>query len=128
MQEFHSSSLELASFVVSVYVLGFAAGPLVFAPLSEIYGRVPIYHLCNVGFMAFLVGCALAPSLDTLIVFRVFSGVFGSCVITNGGGSIADMVRQEHRAAAMSGFSMGPLLGPIIGPVAGGFVSTPINT
>ncbi|KAK3361934.1 major facilitator superfamily domain-containing protein [Lasiosphaeria ovina] len=123
MHEFQSDNLELASFVVSVYVLGFAAGPLVIAPLSEIYGRLVVYHACNIGFVAFLVGCALAPTLNALIVFRFFSGVFGSCPLSNGGGTIADMIVQEKRAMAMSAFSIGPLLGPIIGPVAGGFLA-----
>lgn len=121
--EFHSTSLEIAAFVVSVYVLGFAAGPMLFAPLSEIYGRVILYHLANIGFVAFQVGCALAPSLNALIVFRFFAGVFGSVPITNGGGTIADMIAQEKRGGAMAVFSIGPLLGPIIGPVAGGFLS-----
>ncbi|KAI0882357.1 bicyclomycin resistance protein [Annulohypoxylon maeteangense] len=121
--EFHSTSLEIAAFVVSVYVLGFAAGPMLFAPLSEIYGRVILYHIANVGFVAFQIGCALAPTLNALIVFRFFAGVFGSVSITNGGGTIADMIVQEKRGGAMAVFSIGPLLGPIIGPVAGGFLS-----
>ncbi|KAI1479278.1 bicyclomycin resistance protein [Daldinia eschscholtzii] len=121
--EFHSTSLEIAAFVVSVYVLGFAAGPMLFAPLSEIYGRVILYHIGNLGFVAFQVGCALSPTLNALIVFRFFAGVFGSVAITNGGGTIADMITQEKRGGAMAVFSIGPLLGPIIGPVAGGFLS-----
>ncbi|KAK9413641.1 putative Bicyclomycin resistance protein [Seiridium unicorne] len=123
MEEFQSDSLELAAFVVSVYILGFAFGPLIIAPMSEIYGRVIMYHVCNVCFIAFLVACGLAPSLNSLIVFRFFSGVFGACPVTNGGGSIADMVPQERRAAAMAGYTIGPLLGPIIGPIAGGFLA-----
>lgn len=123
MREFGSSDLSIASFVVSVYILGFAFGPLVLAPLSEIYGRVPVYHGCNVGFIAFVIGCALAPSMDVMIAFRFLSGLFGSCVVTNGGGSLADMFPQERRAAAMSAFTVGPLFGPIVGPVVGGFVS-----
>jgi multidrug resistance protein len=123
MKEFKSDNLELASFVVSVYVLGFAFGPLVIAPLSEIYGRTIVYHVCNLGFTAFLVACALAPSLNSLIAFRFLSGAFGSCPLTNGGGTIADMIVQEKRAGAMAAFSIGPLLGPIIGPVAGGFLA-----
>lgn len=51
MIEFKSDSSELASFCVSVYVLGFAAGPMIFAPLSELYGRLIVYHGCNVGFI-----------------------------------------------------------------------------
>lgn len=123
MREFNSDSEELAAFVVSVYVLGFAAGPLLFAPLSEIYGRTIVYHICNIGFIGFMLGCALAPTLNTLIVFRFLSGVFGACPITNGGGSIADMIPQQRRGAAMAIFSIGPLLGPIIGPVAGSFLA-----
>ncbi|KAI1078987.1 bicyclomycin resistance protein [Whalleya microplaca] len=123
MTEFKSSSLEIAAFVVSVYVLGFAAGPMLFAPLSEIYGRVIIYHICNVGFVAFSVACALAPSLNSLIGFRFLAGLFGAAPIANGGGTIADMVVQEHRGAAMAVFSIGPLLGPIVGPIAGGFLT-----
>ncbi|ATY58344.1 Major facilitator superfamily general substrate transporter [Cordyceps militaris] len=127
MREFKSSSAELAAFCVSVYILGFAAGPMIFAPLSELYGRTRVYHIANVGFIAFIIGCALAPSLNALIVFRFLSGVFGSCPITNGGGSISDMIIQQKRGAAMAGFSVGPLLGPIIGPVIGGVVAAKLS-
>ncbi|KAI0020712.1 bicyclomycin resistance protein [Xylariomycetidae sp. FL0641] len=123
MDEFHSNSLEISTFVVSVYVLGYAAGPVVIAPLSEIYGRVIVYHICAVGFVAFLAACALAPSLDSLIAFRFLCGVFGSAPITNGGGTIADMVTQEHRGTVIAIYSIGPLFGPIIGPIVGGVLT-----
>lgn len=120
MEDFQVTNQELASFVVSVYVLGFAFGPMLIAPLSEMYGRVPVYHVCNICFVAFSIACAKAPSFGALIAFRFFAGTFGSCPLTNGGGSIADMINQEKRAAAMSAFSIGPLIGPVLGPVAGG--------
>lgn len=101
-----------------------AFGPLIWAPLSEIYGRVPVYHITNTGFLAFTVGCALAPSLPSLIVFRFFAGFFGSCITANGGASFADMVPLERRAAYMSFFIMGPILGPVAGPIGGGFLAT----
>lgn len=97
---------------------------MVFAPLSEIYGRLPVYHACNLGFVAFHVACALAPSLDSLIAFRFLAGFFGSCPTTNGGASIADMVPPERRGGFMAAFAVGPILGPVVGPVAGGFLST----
>lgn len=77
--------------------------------------------------IGFLIGCALAPTLNALIVFRFLSGVFGSCPVTNGGGSISDMITQQKRGAAMAGFSIGPLLGPIIGPVIGGIVADKLS-
>lgn len=77
----------------------------------------------NIYAKAFNIGCALAPSFNSLMAFRLMAGLFGSVPMTNGGGTIADMIRQEKRGVAMSAFAIGPLLGPIIGPVAGGYLS-----
>lgn len=84
MAEFRSSNELLADFVVSVYVLGFAVGPLVLAPASELYGRAVIYHVCNVGFIVLSVACALSTNLGMLIAFRFFQGCFGVAPVTNG--------------------------------------------
>lgn len=84
MAEFNSSNALLADFVVSVYVLGFAIGPLVLAPASEMYGRAIIYHICNIGFIVFSVACAVSTNLGMLIAFRFFQGCFGSAPVTNG--------------------------------------------
>ena len=121
--EFKSANIQLASFVVSVYILGYAFGPFLIAPLSELYGRLVVYHTCNVGFVVFTIACAVSSNLNMLIGFRFLEGCFGSAPLTLGGGSIADMIIQEKRGAMMSLWAMGPLLGPVVGPVAGGFLS-----
>ncbi len=84
MAEFNSTNTLLAGFVVSVYVLGFAIGPLILAPASELYGRAVIYHICNIGFVIFTVACAVSTDLGMLITFRFFQGCFGSAPVTNG--------------------------------------------
>ena len=103
----HLPSESLATFVVSVYILGFALGPLVLAPLSEMYGRVHIYNVCNVLFVIFTVACALSTNMNMLIGFRFLAGATGIAPITNGGGSIADIKRAEQRGAAMSIWAIG---------------------
>ncbi|KAF9889736.1 hypothetical protein FE257_007042 [Aspergillus nanangensis] len=123
MDEFHSSSTLLAGFVVSVYVLGFAIGPLILAPASELLGRAIIYHVCNVCFTVFSVACAVSTNLGMLIAFRFFQGCFGSAPVTNGGGTIADLIVQEKRGGVIAIYALGPLLGPVIGPVAGGYLT-----
>lgn len=123
MSEFDSTNIELASFVVSIYVLGYAFGPLIIAPLSELYGRLVIYHTCNVLFVIFTIACALATNLNMLIGFRFLEGTFGSAPLTIGGGTIADMIVQQKRGAVMSVWAMGPLMGPVIGPVIGGYLT-----
>ena len=122
MREFHSTDSTLASFIVSIYVLGYAIGPLFIAPMSEIYGRIPLYHICNILFVIFNMACALAPNLGSLLVFRLLAGIAGSCPITIFAGSIADVFIQEQRGGAMAICALGPILGPVIGPVIGGFL------
>ncbi|KAK8243820.1 major facilitator superfamily domain-containing protein [Phyllosticta capitalensis] len=122
LKAFGTQDKMIATFVVSVYVLGFAFGPLLFAPLSEMYGRVPVYHLCNVGFLIFLIACAVADSMAMLVGFRFLAGMFGAAVLTLGAGTISDLMPPEQRGGAMALWAMGPLLGPIIGPIAGGFL------
>jgi len=123
MSEFHSTNTQLASFVVSVYVLGYAFGPLIIAPFSELYGRLIVYHVCNVMFVVFTIACAVSSNLNMLIGFRFLEGTFGSCPLTIGGGTIADIIPQEKRGGFMAIWALGPLLGPVIGPVIGGYLS-----
>lgn len=122
MREFKSTNENLATFVVSVYVLGFAFGPLIAAPMSEIYGRAICYNIANVLFIIFTVGTALSQNMGMLIGFRFLMGLAGSCPITNGSGTVSDMFPVEQRGRAMALWAMGPLLGPCIGPVAGGYI------
>lgn len=123
MAEFNSTSEILSGFVVSVYVLGFAVGPLIIAPLSEMYGRLPLYHTCNVLFIIFNVACARSTSLGMLIAFRFLAGCVGASPLTLGGGTIADLIPREQRGTAMAIWVAGPCIGPVVGPLSGGFLS-----
>lgn len=123
MVEFGSTNTMLGTFVVSVYILGFAIGPLVLSPASELYGRNILYNTTNILYCLSTVGCALAPNLNFLIGFRFLAGCFGSAPMTIGGGTITDVTRPEQRGAAMAVFTAGPLLGPVIGPIIGGFLT-----
>lgn len=108
---------------MSVYLIGFCAGPLLVAPLSELYGRLYISHVSNVLFLIFAVACALSTDLNMLIVFRLFLGLSGCTPLTVGGGTIADTIPQDKRGMALSIWALGPLMGPALGPIIGGFLS-----
>lgn len=120
-------NLTLASMPVSIFLLGYAVGPLFLSPLSEIYGRNIILTSANCFFCAWLIGCALAPSIDSLIFFRFMSGVGGSACQTIGGAVISDVFVVSERGGAITIWMMGPMLGPTIGPVIGGFMSQTIG-
>ena len=78
MAEFHSTDSTTSTFILSIYVLGFAFGPLLVAPLSEIYGRAPLYNIGNLLFTIFTVGAALSNSIGMLMAFRFLMGLAGA--------------------------------------------------
>ena len=124
MKTFNSNNDMLAGFMVSIYVLGFAFGPLIIAPLSEMYGRLPLYHSCNLMFIIFTIAAAVASNMTSFIVFRFLMGCFGGAPMVLGGGTIADLIHREQRGTAMAAWMMGPTVGPCIGPVIGGFLTS----
>lgn len=122
MREFHDDSSITATFLLSIYVLGFAFGPLLVAPISEVYGRRQLYTYGTILFTGFSVGAALSKNMGSLLAFRFLMGLVGVVPLTIGSGSIADMMPSEKRGRAVSIWALGPLLGPCIGPVAGGYL------
>jgi len=105
LEDFGSTNRTIGSFIVSIYILGYALGPLVVAPMSEIYGRLPVYHVNSMLFCLWNLCSALAPNIGSLLAFRLLAGLAGSCPVTIGNGSIADCVRKEKRGTVMAMFS-----------------------
>ncbi|KAH7130743.1 major facilitator superfamily domain-containing protein [Dendryphion nanum] len=115
-------SQEVVTLGLSLFVLGFALGPLLWAPFSELYGRQIVYFGTFCAFMAFNAGAAGSQNIYTLIILRFFGGSFGSSPLTNAGGVVADLFSAKERGLAMSVFSLAPFMGPVLGPIVGGFL------
>ncbi|XRM45271.1 hypothetical protein ABZX51_008371 [Aspergillus tubingensis] len=113
MRSLGSDNAELESFVVSIYVIGFALGPLITAPMSEIYGRSIVYHLSNVLFLGATIGCALSTNVGMFLAFRLISGCAGVTPLALGGGSIGDLMAPEKMGTAMAIWGLGSLVAPV---------------
>ena len=103
ISEFNASE-EVVVLGISLFVLGFAVGPLIWAPMSEVYGRQLLFFISFAGFTAFNAGAAASQNVQTLIILRFFAGAFGSSPLTNAGGVIADMFPAAQRGLALSVF------------------------
>lgn len=81
-------SEEVATLGVSLFVLGFAVGPLIWAPLSELYGRQVVFLVSYLGLAVFCAGATGSKNIWTLVILRFFAASFGSSPFTNAGKSI----------------------------------------
>lgn len=101
---------------ISLFVEGLGCGPLLLGPLSEFYGRNPVYRVSYTIFWIFSWPVAFAPNIgermslfDTrrristattavFLVFRFLSGFAGSAFLSVAGGSVSDLFTNEKVA------------------------------
>jgi len=107
----------------STYLVGCAFGPLIFAPLSELWGRNPLYYGSFLMFCLANLGCALSPNIAAFLCFRLIAGLFGLSAVANCGGSITDLWPQSHRSVPFALFTAASFCGPVLGPIVGGFLT-----
>lgn len=108
---------------ITLFVLGFGVGPLLFAPLSEMIGRKTVYSISIFFYFIFTLPSCLATNIATMLAGRMIAGIASSAPMTNVGGSIADVWAVEDRGIPMSIFSMTLFMGPCLGPLFGGWIA-----
>ncbi|KAG6816236.1 hypothetical protein H0H87_007563, partial [Tephrocybe sp. NHM501043] len=108
---------------LSIFVLAYALGPLIWGPLSELYGRLVILLISNIWFLVFNTLCGVAKTPTQMLLFRFLAGFGGAAPQSLGGGVVGDLWSPEERGMAMSVYSLAPLVGPSTGPLVGGWIA-----
>ncbi|KAE8343868.1 hypothetical protein BDV24DRAFT_172508 [Aspergillus arachidicola] len=89
---------------ITTYLIGYILGPMVFAPLSETYGRRPVMIWTFLGYTIFSLACAVGPKFAAIVIFKLFSGIFASSPTAVVGGLYADIFSDpKTRGRSMAG-------------------------
>ncbi|KAI8936523.1 hypothetical protein NX059_006927 [Plenodomus lindquistii] len=121
MQNFNVGSV-VAILGTSFYVLGFATGPILWAPFSELKGRRLPLVISSFGLSIFHLAVATGKDLQTVLISRFFSGFFGACPLTCVAAVFSDMFDNRTRGMAITVFSMTVFTSPLLAPFIGGFI------
>lgn len=78
-------------------------------------------------YVIFIIPCAVAQNIETLLICRFFCGLFASAPLTLAGGTISDIWDNEERGFAIALFAAAPYGGPVLGPIVGGFVGETVG-
>ena len=110
MADFGTSSNSLASFTISIYLIGYCFGPLLISPASELYGRVAVLYPSFIVYLVTLVVCGSSTNIATFIIFRAVMGFAGITFLICGRAVIADIIPPQRRGLALSLMTSGPTL------------------
>ncbi|KAL2021717.1 hypothetical protein VTK56DRAFT_6660 [Thermocarpiscus australiensis] len=108
--------------LVTIWELGEAAGPLLIAPLSEMYGRYPVMNAANLLFVAATVLAAASASVPQFVAARMLTGMAVAGNVLNPA-VVGDMFASEQRGSALSLIFLAPLTGGAIAPLVGSAVA-----
>jgi DHA1 family bicyclomycin/chloramphenicol resistance-like MFS transporter len=104
---------------LSLFLLGFATGPLLLGPLSDRFGRRPILLTGLVIFVLAGLGCALATDLRMLLGFRLLQGIGAGAGATLPFAIVRDLFDGVQARMRMSAVTLVLGVGPIIAPLLG---------
>ncbi|USP79172.1 MFS general substrate transporter [Curvularia clavata] len=122
MSKFNISQ-QVVSLSLSMYVLAYGVGPLLWSPLSEIasLGRGPLYIVTFAIFVILLVPTALVDNVPGLIVLRFLIGFFGSPCLATGPATLGDMFAFDKLPYALATWALVATSGPCVGPLLSGY-------
>lgn len=116
-------SAEVADLGSTLYVLGFSAGPTIWAPASELIGRRWPLLIGVFGFSVFVIACAIVKDSQTLFLTCFFSGFFAASIIVLVPATMSDIFTEAHRRVAIIMYTMSVFVGPFVSLFIGGFTA-----
>ncbi|KAJ4364572.1 hypothetical protein N0V83_009168 [Neocucurbitaria cava] len=113
--------------VMTIFLLGYAQGPFVLAPLSEIFGRVAVLQYANLIYLLFNTLCGFAQTKQQMLAFRFLSGIGGAAPQALCNGVLADTWSKEERGKGLAIYGMLTWIAPCVAPICGAYISTGAN-
>ncbi len=120
-RDFHVGVVGL-QWVINGYLLTLSALMLLGGALGDRFGRARVFAIGCVAFAIASGGCALAPSLVTLVMLRVVQGAAGALLVPNSLAMLDTAFDGEERGAAIGQWAAWSAVSAAAGPFAGGWL------
>ena len=109
--------------VLTSYVVASAIGMSLTGYVVDRFGRTRTFLYSIAGFTLASMLCGLSQTLPEIVIFRVFQGFAGACLVPLSQATLMDLYPREKYGPALAVWGMGVMLGPIFGPTIGGFLT-----
>jgi MFS transporter, DHA2 family, methylenomycin A resistance protein len=122
IQDAFGVSVTATAWLVTIYLVAMAVGQPIGGRLGDLYGRRRVYLLGLAWFAIASAGCAFAPTLPVLIIFRTQQALAGALSFPNGAAMVREGVPPERRGAAFGTIGMAASAAAASGPPIGGLL------
>ncbi len=123
VQAHFATSVARMNTTVSAALIAFAAGMLVFGPVSDRYGRRPVILAGQCVFALGSVLCLVAPSLEALLLGRVVQALGTAAGLVVARAMLGDLYGRERMAGMIALLTMVMVVGPTTAPLVGGILT-----
>ena len=111
-----------AQLTLTVYIIGLALGQIVIGPLSDRFGRRRPLLVGILAFVLFSISISFAPTLEIMLVLRLFQGIAASSGMVLGRAIVHDMVQGDRAARALNVITAAGLIVPALAPLLGSLI------
>ncbi|MDG2269669.1 MAG: multidrug effflux MFS transporter [Alphaproteobacteria bacterium] len=116
------TNTESMQLTLSVYMVGFALAQTFFGPISDRFGRKPTILIGTSVYLIASVACALATSVEQLIIFRLFQSIGAAAAPVVARAVVRDMFTREEAAKTYAVVTTVTAIAPVVAPVLGGVI------
>jgi len=118
-----SATIDEATWALTSYLVANAIILPMTGWLASRFGRKNLLMLSVIGFTASSFLCGLAPTLGSLVFFRILQGATGGCLQPLSQAVLLEAFPPSDRGKAMAFWALGIVVAPIMGPVLGGWLT-----
>ncbi len=122
-----SVTLAAASWVVTLFTIGYGCNQLFFGPLGDRFGKYRVIAWATVACSVATLLCAAAPNFNLLLAARLIAGSMAAAIIPLAMAWIGDVVPYEERQPVLARFLIGQILGVAAGQLLGGIAADYLN-
>lgn len=124
MSLYFQSNPAITNLTLSIFFIFYAAGILLWGPLSDKYGRKPILMTGNVIYIASTIACALSVNVYVLIIARAVQGIGAGAITTVSVAMVKDCFTGKKRESILAVIQSISGIAPMIAPIIGAFILT----
>lgn len=121
------TSLQEASYLVSLFIVILGVAPLFWCPIANRWGRRPVFLVSLIIAAVANIGCAVSPSYSAMAVCRAIDAFFISPAGALGTGVVSEMFFKSERGRYIGAWSVMITLGVPVAPFIFGFVALRVD-